>query len=430
MNRHDKLQDTWDRIGQTVEILERPPVKKSSVRTPTAQERLFFELSRIEHIPQRRIAAKYGTSQKTVSRACKRVLQWLGAAPAEELGELPCEQRYRAAVRIHEKVVRSAERKLLSDYERSGVQVTTQTRVRKEAVASKGELERWEIETKRDKGRDSKCLERLVKMSRDQLKLVRESATDDDAAREHLDQLEEFKTLLKDMRLLHQEYVDRLAAHQRIYGYMDKHGLKRDSSPSLPLGGWVPREDLSARRDHPGVFTYDKDDNKITAESLYGPAEQWQPGTEAWFARKRKEAAAAQESGDRSQESGDRSQESGGRGQEAGVRDQEAGDGDHYSPLTTHHSQQPSASHQGDSTAGGDSGQKCQKRRENPCETAPCDSRGSDSNCDSNRDSCRGSEPCSTGRATLPVTSCGVPDPSRTRVPPPPPGPSSESPLD
>ena len=392
MNRPDKLQDTWDRIGETVEVLEKPLQKKSSVKTPDAKERLFFELWRIEHLTQRQIAARYNTSQSTVFRACQRVEQWLGTASQEELGELPCEQRYRAAVRIHERKLRSAQGKLLRDYERSGQpQTTKQTRVRKEADKSKGELERWEIETKRDKGRDPKYLKEFVKMSNDEMKLAGESAKHDDAAQEHLDRLEEIKTLLNDVRLLHQEYVQRLSAHQRIYGYMDKHGLKRDSSPSLPLGGWVPKEDLSARRDHPGAFTYDKDDNKITAESLYGPAEQWQPGTEAWFARKRKEEAAAQESGDRGQESGDRGQESGDRGKETAAACQ---------------------AESSESSCGGESGQKCHNRRENRCESPPRESRECESKSESSPDSCRGSEPCSAGRATPSV----APDVSPARA--------------
>ena len=391
MNRPDKLQDTWDRIGETVEVLEKPLQKKSSVKTPDAKERLFFELWRIEHLTQRQIAARYNTSQSTVFRACQRVEQWLGTASQEELGELPCEQRYRAAVRIHERKLRSAQGKLLRDYERSGQpQTTKQTRVRKEADKSKGELERWEIETKRDKGRDPKYLKEFVKMSNDEMKLAGESAKHDDAAQEHLDRLEEIKTLLNDVRLLHQEYVERLSAHQRIYGYMDKHGLKRDSSPSLPLGGWVPREDLSARRDHPGVFTYDKDDNKITAESLYGPAEQWQPGTEAWFERKRKEAAEGkesgdrgQESGDRSQESGDRSQESGDRGQESGDRGQESGDRGQESGDRGKETAAACQAESSESSCGGESGQKCHNRRENRCESPPRESRECESKSES-----------------------------------------------
>jgi hypothetical protein len=296
MHDHDPLQEFWNRACQIVQDAHRPP-PKSKLPPPSRHDWAAFELSRIRQVPQRQIARTLGMSQAAVSRACRRVEHWLGTAAASDLREPPAEEKFRAAIRIHQRRIRYAQRMLLRDYRQSAApQQTEQTRIRRESSQGK-ELERWEVTTKRSKGRDPKYLERYLKLSREEMALAgrcfpermhrdRPFPREQDAQRLQ-EAMRQCRELLDEVRLLHEEYVRRLAAHQRIYGYMDEHALQRDHAPSIPLGGWVPPDDLSARRDQPGVFTVDEQGREITAESVYGPPEQWQPGTREWFERLR-----------------------------------------------------------------------------------------------------------------------------------------------
>ncbi len=302
----DALQFSWDEVEQIVRDAVGRRQERPTRRAPSARDRMFFELWRIAHVSQRKIAKRHNTSQPSVSRACQRVEKWLGSAANEELHELPAEEKFRAALRVHERKALYAERKLLRDYRRSSAPlVTKKIRVRKKP--QDGELERWEETVEKPRLRDPKYLDRYVKLSREEvalagrclpMKLHRDRRFPREASAERArDKQQAFEILVEELKILHQEYQDRLINHQKIYGYMDKHGLKRDSSPSIPLGGWVPKDDFSARRDQPGAHTFDEAGNKITAESVYGPPEQWQVGTPEWFERKRGEAAGGQVAG-------------------------------------------------------------------------------------------------------------------------------------
>ncbi|HZL90140.1 MAG TPA: hypothetical protein VFB96_17360 [Pirellulaceae bacterium] len=314
MNQPDKLQVSWDRVAELLRAALVPPPEKKKIRTPSAKARLFYELWRVAGLSQRKIAQRHQTSQSAVARACRAVHKWLGRADGQKLGELPAEEKYRALVRTHERKVLYAERKHLRDYRRSALPLTTtKTRVRKKPNEASGELERWEETVVKTQRRDGKCLDRYVKLSRDEVTMAarslpqkptccksRQASANQVSGNQPVAEEDDFGAwidqLVEELQYLHQEYAERLAHHQRIYGYMDQYALKRDHAPSIPLGGWVKRRDFSSRRDQPGAFTTDGsvENKEFTAESVYGPPEQWQVATPEWFERKRREEASGQ----------------------------------------------------------------------------------------------------------------------------------------
>lgn len=408
----DTLQHSWDRVEQIVRDAVRPPDSRPRCKAPSDQDQLFFELWRIRRFTQRAIAKRYGTTQSAVFRACRRVEKWLGSATNEELGELPAEAKFRAAVRIHERKTLYAERNLLRDYRRSGLPVVSKkTRVRLKPDEAKGELERWVETVEKPQPRNPKFLVHFVKLSREELTLAgrrfpmkmhqdrrfpRELSAERGEAR-----MKSYEQLVEELQILHQEYVERLVNHQKIYGYMDKYALKRDCAPSIPLGGWVKQCDFSARRDQPGAHTFDEAENMITAESVYGPPEQWQPGQPEWFARKRAERAAEGSGGDGA---------SGGEGEGAkgGEGEGERVAGERLSPTLPLSPSPPLAAAVGESRSESspafDSPLNREKPRENGAESGPGPARESESNSESK-----------TTRAGGGGDSAGSGDPRRTR---------------
>ena len=269
------------------QLLKAP--RRRRLAAPSPIEMRIFELNAVEHCSQRDIVKmfpKLKLSQSKVSRICAKAKEFVALASREQFEKLSAEEELRAAIRLQCKKQEFTEREILRQYRKSQ---QPQKWNKERELTDKG----WKESGSKERTVDPlRCLESFHRISQKGLCLPAQRFPvkmdpprdfPEDASQQHdRDKREYARALIEELEFLREEYLEMMRQVQRVYGYLNKDTAPRPYLPACPIGGWVSPEDLSLRRDQPGVLSgFEKD---VYAEELYGPAGEWT--VDAWLDRK------------------------------------------------------------------------------------------------------------------------------------------------